>query len=198
MASAAVKPRVSVAEYLAFERAAETKHEYRDGEIIAMPGVKRPHDLIAMNLIFELMGRLRQSPHEVHGPEMRVCVEPDGLYTYPDISIFRAEPKVLDSYQDTLLDPCVIFEILSPSTEDYDRGEKFRRYRRVASLREYVLVAQDRIRVERYVRGAGRWKKTVLERGEDVLVLESVGCEVPVGAIYTRVPLTGARNPAET
>jgi Uma2 family endonuclease len=197
MASAAVKPRVSVAEYLAFERAAETKHEYRDGEIVSMPGVSVAHDRIVINLIVELGGRLRESPFEVHGPEMRTYVEPGGLFTYPDVSIYRFEARVLDSHQDTLLDAVAIVEVLSPSTEDYDRGDKFRRYRRMASLREYVLVAQDRIRVERYVRGVGRWKKTVLERSEDVLVLESVGCEVAVGAIYTRVPLSGARNPPE-
>ena len=85
---------------------------------------------------------------------MRVCVEVDGLYTYPDVVITRGGPKLLDSHQDTLLNPCVIIEILSPSTEDYDRGEKFERYRQMATPREYVLVAQDRVSVERFHREA--------------------------------------------
>lgn len=197
MATAAVKPRVSVAEYLAFERAAETRHEYRDGEIIAMPGPSRPHDLIAINLIYELVGRLRGTGNEVHSMDMRICVEPDGLYTYPDVSIICGEPRLLDSQQDTLLNPGVLFEILSPSTEDYVRGRKFERYRRIASLREYVLVGQDRISVERFARKGRRWVRTVLERAEDVLVLEAVGCEIPLGAIYAGVPLKGAGKRAD-
>ena len=195
--AAAVKPRVSVAEYLAYERPSETRHEYRDGEIVAIPGPSRQHDLIAINLIYELMARLRGTANEVHGMDMRICVEPDGLYTYPDVSVICGEPKLLDSEQDTLLNPCVIFEILSPSTEEYVRGLKFERYRRIASLREYVLVAQDRIWVERFARKGKRWGRTVLERAEDVLVLEAVGSEIPLGAIYARVPLKGAWKPSD-
>ncbi len=189
MATAAVKPRVSVADYLAFERPSETRHEYRDGEIVAMPGTSRAHDLIAINLISELAGRLRNTPYELHSMDFRVCVEPDGLYTYPDVSVVRGEPQLLDSEQDTLLNPCLIIEILSPSTEEYDRGLKFERYRRMSSLDEYVLVAQDRIAVERFARGTKRWRKTHLSRREDLLDLGSIGCQIPLHAIYARVPL---------
>lgn len=189
MATAAVKPRISVADYLAFERPAETRHEYRDGEIVAMPGTSRAHDLIAINLIADLAGRLRDTAYELHSMDLRVCVEPEGLYTYPDISVVRGEPQLLDAEQDTLLNPCLIIEILSPSTEDYDRGLKFDRYRRMPSLLEYVLVAQDRISVERFTRGTRRWKMTHLGRREDLLDLESIGCRVPLDVIYARVPL---------
>lgn len=189
MASAVVKPRVTVEEYLAFERPAETRHEYRDGEIVAMPGASRLHNLIAGNFFYEIKARIRDQPCEVYSHDMRVCVEPDGLYTYPDVVAVCGEPRLLDAEQDTLLNPCLIVEVLSPSTEAYDRGLKFERYQRVESLREYVLVAQDRIAVERLARDGQRWVRTALRRPEDGLRLESIGCDVLVGAIYAKVAL---------
>ncbi len=125
--------------------------------------------------------------------EMRVRVHPTGLYTYPDVVAVCGEPEFADATTDTLLNPSVIVEVLSPSTEGYDRGEKFVHYRRVETLREYVLVAQDRMRVEHYTRDAAdpeRWTLVELSAPGDALELPALACALPLRDLYERLELT--------
>lgn len=177
------------AEYLRLERAAEWKHEYRDGQMLAMPSVNRWHSLINGNLAFNLHDQLRNTRCEVLMSRMRVKVVRTGLYTYPDIVVACGEILVEDDQDDTLLNPIVLIEVLSPSTEAYDRGEKFAHYRRLDSLQEYVLVAQDRVRVERYVRQGEEWVLSELSALDDVLSLTAINCQVSLREIYARVVL---------
>jgi Uma2 family endonuclease len=151
MPTAAARSRPTPEEYLVHERRAQFRHEYRDGVITAMAGTSREHSLIQTNLPREISTQLRHQPCEVHGDNLRVAVTNANLYTYPDLTIVCGEPQFLDGVF-TLTNPTVLVEVLSPSTEADDRGEKFARYRRLDSLREYVLVAQDRARVERFTK----------------------------------------------
>jgi Uma2 family endonuclease len=120
---------------------------------------------------------------------MRVKVRETGLYTYPGVAVACGEPRFEDSHVDTLLDPTIIVEVLSDSTEGYDRGAKFAHYRRLASLREYVLIAQDAMRVERYVREGECWVLTEATDPAEALALTSVGCTIPLRDVYERVEL---------
>lgn len=146
------KARFTPQQYLALERAAETKSEFFNGEIFAMAGASREHNLIATNVVRELSAQLKGRPCETYPGDMRVKVSETGLYTYPDVVVVCGEPRFEDEHGDTLLNPTLVVEVLSPSTEAYDRGEKSSHYRRLASLAEYVLIAQDRCHVERYAR----------------------------------------------
>jgi Uma2 family endonuclease len=191
MSSAAVKTRPTPEQYLALERKAAVKSEYLGGHIVAMAGTSRAHNLIAGNLNSQISTQLRERPCESYVSGMRVTVPPTGLYTYPDVVAVCGEPRFLDSELDTLLNPTVIIEVLSPSTEAYDRGLKFAHYRRLASLREYVLVAQDRVLVERYTRQGEEWLLTEWGGIEDVLQLASIDCAVALHEIYAKVQFPG-------
>ena len=182
------KKRYTPQEYLALERAAEFKSEYLRGEIFAMAGASRAHSLIASNLIGEVRDQLRQTNCEVHGSDLRVKVSPTGLYTYPDVTIACGELQFDDQLRDTLLNPKVIFEVLSDSTEAYDRGKKFDHYRQIPSLAEYVLVSQIEPLIERYVRQAdGSWRLTVFKGLEAMLELETVRCRIRLSDVYLKV-----------
>ena len=186
--SAVPKSHLSPREYLARERQAETKSEYLRGEVFAMSGASRKHNLIAGNVNRELGQQLRNRECEVYQGDMRVKVSPTGLYTYPDVSVVCGEPEFEDAEVDTLLNPKVIVEVLSPSTADYDRGGKFTHYRRLPSLQEYVLISQDRPLVEHYVRqGQDEWLLTEHSSLEDGLILPSIGCRLPFSEIYLKV-----------
>jgi len=188
-------PYLSPEEYLARERESEIRHEYFRGEMFAMSGGTRPHSLIVGNLRAELRAALRRRC-EVHGGEMRIKVSSTGLYTYPDASVICGEPRLEDGRQDTLLNPIVVMEVLSPSTEAYDRGDKFGHYRKIETLREYVLVSQDRALVERFVRQGDAWLLTEFDGLEASLRLDSIGCEIPLQSIYELVefPLRATRQ----
>ncbi|MCL4204088.1 MAG: Uma2 family endonuclease [Pirellulaceae bacterium] len=189
--SAVPKPLLTPQEYLSRERRAETKSEYLRGEMFAMSGASREHNLIATNVSAELQQQLRERPCEVYQADMRVKVSPTGLYTYPDVTVVCGEPQFEDAEVDTLLNPTVLVEVLSPTTADYDRGGKFTHYRRLASLQEYVLISQDRPLVEHYVRrGADEWLLTEQRGLDEVLVLPSIGCQIPIAEIYRKVSLT--------
>jgi Uma2 family endonuclease len=191
MAVAPVKPRLSREEYLAWERASDTKHELRAGEIVAMSGASREHNLITLNVGTLLNNQLRDRPCEVYNADMRVAVEVIGDYTYPDVVVVCGEPRFEDDTFDILTNPTVLVEVLSPSTEDYDRGNKFAAYRQIASLQDYVLVAQHRASVEHYARrGEQEWLLALLSGRESVLRLDSLGCELPLAEIYRKVPLS--------
>src|SRR2546425_9750990 len=152
------KTRITPEEYLELERKAEIKSEYLDGEMFAMSGVTREHSTIVVNVTTELNVQVKGRPCEVHGPDLRVKVSPTGLYTYPDVAVICGEPQFEDPHFDTLLDPHLIIEVLSDSTESYDRGKKFAHYRAIDSLREYILVSQTEYRIERFCRqDDGSW-----------------------------------------
>jgi Uma2 family endonuclease len=176
--------RFTVEEYLEIERAAETKSEFLHGQILAMSGVSRRHDRIAMNLIVQLGTRLRGKPCTPHTADMRVRVNPSA-YFYPDASVACGEELYEDSRVDTLTNPVVIFEVLSPSTERFDRGVKFKHYQGVQTITDIVLVSQDEVAVEHYRRGeAGHWDYKLHASLQDELDLSSISCTVPVGDLY--------------
>jgi Uma2 family endonuclease len=186
--SAVPEPLLTPLEYLTRERKAETKSEYLRGEVFAMSGASREHNLIAGNVAGELRQQLRDRKCEVYQSDMRVKVAPTGLYTYPDVTVACGEPEFEDAEVDTLLNPKVLVEVLSPSTADYDRGGKFTHYRRLPSLQEYVLISQDRPLVEHYVRqGQDEWLLTEVSSLQDALVLPTIDCRLPLSEIYLKV-----------
>ena len=188
--SAVPKPYVTPAEYLALECRAEIRSEYYQGEIFAMSGASREHNLIGVNVAGELRQQLRNRDCEVYPSDMRVKVSPTGLYTYPDVVVVCGEPQFEDGELDTLLNPKVLFEILSPSTADYDRGGKFAQYRRLTSLAEYVLISQDRPLIEYYVRQPhDQWLLSERSSLTDTLVLPSIRCQLALSEIYLKVQL---------
>lgn len=189
MSTTAVGVRHTPEQYLALERQAAGRSEYLDGCIAPMSGASRLHNLIAGNLYRVVSSWLLTRPGEVYISDMRVHVGPSGLYTYPDVVAVRGEPRFEDAELDTLLNPTVIVEVLSPSTEAGDRGDKFARYQRLPSLREYGLIAQDRVHVERYARQGEAWVLTVLNGLDDVLGLDSIDCDVPLREVYAKTPL---------
>jgi Uma2 family endonuclease len=152
MMATLAQQRLTAAEYLAIERAAEYKSEFYNGEMFAMAGASEEHNLITSNVIREPSTQVKGRPWRVYPNDMRVKVSETGLYTYPDVTVVCGDRKLEDDRRDTLLNPTLIVEVLSPPTEAYDRGERFAQYRRLASLREYLLIAQDRPRIERYTR----------------------------------------------
>jgi len=183
---------VSAADYLEFERRSEVKHEYRDGEIVEMPGGTREHNLVEANLLWILTTALRGKDFEVYPGNMRVKAPEANLYTYPDVVVVGGEPLLEDDQFDTLLNPAVLFEVLSPSTESYDRGEKFANYGTIESLTDYVLISQDKQRVEHFTRKQGdEWSFRRYDGPEAVVELTSIGCSLNLSDLYYKVPLAG-------
>ena len=184
-----IKSHVTPEEYLALERKAEYKSEYLHGEIFAMTGASRKHNLIAVNIAGELNRQLKGKTCEVYASGMRVKVAASGLYTYPDVVVAGGEPQFEDDYFDTLLNPAVLFEILSKTTERYDRIAKSGYYRGVESLAAHLLVAQDEIRVEQYVKQVdGQWALTETRAIDGTIELHSIDCTLALGDIYDKVP----------
>jgi len=183
------KPRyISPEDYLKHERLAATKSEYVDGQIYAMSGASRQHNRINLDVATQINVRLRGGSCEVFSNDMRVKVQDDSLYTYPDIVVVCGDAKFADGALDTLLNPTLIIEVLSDSTERYDRGKKFAHYQRIESLREYVLISQDEARIECFTRQPDdRWMLSKAERLEDVITLESIDCTLPLTEVYARV-----------
>ncbi|MDE0685722.1 MAG: Uma2 family endonuclease [Candidatus Poribacteria bacterium] len=174
-------------EYLARERKALDKSEYRDGQIYTMPGASRKHNLITANTLAELHVQLRNRICEVYSSDMRVKVSSTGRYTYPDVVVVCEEPHFEDSHFDTLLNPTVLIEVLSPSTAAYDRGDKFASYQKLDSLCEYVLISQDNVCVEHYLREGQTWDLTEFRSFNDMFSLVSINCELSLQAIYAKV-----------
>ena len=179
-------------EYLAKERKALTKSEYRDGRMYALPGASRKHNLIAIHVAGELYIQLKTRSCEIYPSDMRVKVSSAGLYTYPDVIVVCDEPQFDDSHFDTLLNPTVLIEVLSPSTAAYDRGDKFAAYQKLDSLREYVLISQDNVCVEHYLRQDQEWDLTEFRSLNDVFHLISIGCALSLRAIYAKVQFSEA------
>ena len=179
-------------EYLAKERKALTKSEYRNGQIQAMPGASHEHNVIMGNTFAELHIQLRDRTCIVYPSDMRVKVSSTGRYTYPDVVVVCDEPEFEDSHFDTLLNPTVLIEVLSPSTAAYDRGDKFAAYQKLDSLREYVLISQNSVCVEHYLREDQAWDLTEFRSLSDVFHLTSIGCELSLRAIYAKIQFSEA------
>lgn len=174
------------AEYLAFERTSEIKHEFFDCEIYAMSGASRSHNLIAGSTYVALYTQLRGQPCEVYPANMKVRTPATRSYFYPDISVVCGDVRLDDG--DILLNPTLIVEILSPSTERNDRGRKFQHYRELESLREYVLIAQDSPHIERFTRQEnGLWLFGEAHGRDAVLDLAAIGCTLVLADIYEQV-----------
>ena len=181
------KQRLTIQEYLTLERQSETRSDYLAGEMFAMTGASRPHNLICLNIAASLHAQLRTRSCEVYNSDMRVRT-PDDLCTYPDVVAVCGEPQFDDSALDTLLNPPLLIEVLSKTTEVYDRLTKLDHYRTTPSVAEIFLIAQDRPHVEHWLRqGDGLW---LLEEVEDLgrtLDLPSIGCRLSLEEIYQRV-----------
>jgi Uma2 family endonuclease len=183
--------------YLEIERKAEFKSEYYQGEMFAMAGAKEAHNLIALNVAAEFRQQLRPRPCRAYMSDMRVRVNLSGLYSYPDVTVVCGEPQFLDEQRDTLLNPNLIVEVLSPSTEAYDRGRRFKQYRSVESVSEYLLVSSEQIGAELFTRQPdGSWLLTAVSRLEDWLDLRSVGCRLAMADVYEKVELTESADDA--
>lgn len=179
------KTFLSPEQYLEIERAAEYKSEYYDGEMFAMAGAAASHNLLIWTLLGEFYQQVARPRCRVYTSDQRVLVSPSGLYTYPDISATCGESRFTDDREDTLTNPTLIVEVLSPSTEAYDRSRKSEKYRALESLVEYLLVASDRMHVEVFARqDDGRWLLTEFNRPEDTLELRSIGCRISLSKLY--------------
>ena len=189
MSSVTARTYLTPEEYLAWERKSDTKHEYLGGEIIAVSGASLAHNLIVTNISGELYIQLKEGRCEVYTNDMRVRTAPEMSYFYPDILVVCGEPRFKDSVFDTLFNPIVLVEVLSPSTERYDRGEKFDYYQQLTSLQEYILVSQDEVRVELHRRQGTVWYPTEFRSLEGTLSLDAINCELDLWDIYRRVEL---------
>jgi len=193
--STQTRVRLTPEEYLAIERNAETRSEYFDGEMYPMPGVSLAHAVIVTNLTIELGTQFLDRPCEILGPDLRVKIPRSSAYVYPDHIVVLGEPEAEDEHQDALLNPLILIEALSPSTESHDRGLKFALYRTIESLREYVLVSQTEFRVERYLRqDDGNWLYSEVTDPGGSLELASVACRVPLSRIYRKVDFERAKR----
>lgn len=176
-------------EYLALERVSEMRHEYLGGCVYAMAGESPEHSTIRFNLAGILHAQLRDSPCRGFSPNMKVRTDEGGLYAYPDLMVVCGEPGFHDQRRDVVVNPTVIFEVLSPSTESYDRGEKFLRYStQIATLTDYLLVSQAKALIEHYSRQPdGTWLYSTVSGLSETLSLASIDCRLPLEEIYSRV-----------
>ena len=180
---------MSETEYLAFEEKSKVKHEFMDGEIFSMAGATRGHNLANTNISTELNLQLRETDCEVYANDFRVKIRA-GHYVYPDVAVACGEIEVEDGEM-TLINPIVVFEVLSKSTEKRDRSDKAEDYFRLKSLQEYILVSQYRVRVEHFSRGKNNvWTFQIYESFDDVVELKSINCRIPLKLIYLKLKLS--------
>jgi Uma2 family endonuclease len=181
---------VTEEEYLAIERGAETKSEYLAGAMFALAGASRRHNRIVTNLVTNLDSQLKERPRNVYSSDLRVRINKTGLYTYPDVVVTCGEEMFSDEHHDVLLNPQVIIEVLSDSTEAYDRGQKFEHYQQVDSLAEYLLVSQHACRVERYFRQDQKsWLYSEAHGLEESIEIESIACLLALRDVYDKADL---------
>jgi Uma2 family endonuclease len=183
--------KLSVEEYLALDRVAEIPSEYHNGEMFPIEGVGWRHGRINVNTGGSLNSRLDGSPCSVAGSSLRVRVSPT-RFVIPDLIVVCGKPALTDEHQDTVTNPKVIIEALSPSTADYDSGEKFRLYRQLPSFEEYLLIFQDRARVEAFRKAsASRWILTIYENLDSKVEIETLGVSLPLAEVYRGIDLPG-------
>lgn len=187
-------PYFSPEQYLSLERVSEIRHEYLDGSVYAMAGESPEHSTICFNLAGVMHAQLRGTSCRGFSPNMKIRTDTGGLYAYPDLSVVCGEPTFHDERRDVLLNPTVIFEVLSRSTENYDRGEKFLRYTtQIESLRDYVLISQQRPRVECFSRQPdGTWASSEVEGLENRLDLPSINCRISLADVYERIDFSAS------
>ena len=193
------KNKFTVEEYLKLEKAATERHEFYRGEIfqmhghgelLAMSGAAPRHNIIFTNLLVGLANRLKGKKCQPYGPDLRINIPQNTLYTYPDISVFCDEFKTSEDDEDSVIEPSVIIEILSPSTSNYDRGEKFMLYRDIPTLKEYILVDTASIRVEIFrINSSGHWELEEYKLLQENLLLPSIQISIPLSEIYGRTKL---------
>ena len=188
--------KYTIEEYLEMEKAATEKHEYYQGEIFAMSGPKFQHVQVCTNLLTSLAQKLKGKSCRPLNSDMRVHIEKNTLFTYPDISIVCGDPLFLNDDEWNLLNPTVIFEVLSPSTKNYDRGEKFRLYRDIPTLKEYVLVDPEAILIEAYaINKQTLWQLKEYKNIDETLQLNSIGVSLELKEIYERTRIAETLNP---
>ncbi|MEA3212628.1 MAG: hypothetical protein QOE70_5685 [Chthoniobacter sp.] len=188
--SQAIRPLLTADEYLAVERTAETKSEYHDGQMFAMAGGTAAHAELAANFIGELRALTKRGPCRIYSSDMRIAIPGDRSFVYPDVSGLCGEPQFRDDTRDVLLNPSFVVEVLSPSTEAYDRGRKLAIYMLVPSIVEIVLVSQDQVRVDKYTRQPeGIWRFDVIAGREARARFESLGCEIALADFFDGVEL---------
>ena len=188
------KMKLTIEEYLDFENASDEKHEYYQGEIFAMSGPKITHNIIAGNFYGNIKQHLKGKPCRPFNSDQRIYIPQNTLFTYPDISIICGEIISKDNDEWNVLNPSVIIEVLSPSTKSYDRGDKFKLYRDIASLKEYILVDSESILVEAFkVNNEGRWELEEYKLSEKILLIATVQLSIPLVEIYegTKLIVTG-------
>ena len=183
----AAPTHLSPAAYLAWERKAAFKNEYLNGVIRAMSGASEAHNRITVNMILRLGNLLDDLEYSLYVGDLRVRAGAADAYLYPDVVIVRGKPRFEDDVFDTLLNPAVVIEVLSPSTEARDRGEKFAQYRQLESLHEYILISQESVHVEHYLRRGTQWLLTEFRDSDDVLSIIAADCELPLQHIYRLV-----------
>ncbi len=189
MALAQRHPIFSVEDYLDFERVQSERHEFLDGNVYAMAGESPRHSTICYNLYGITQNQLRGKRCRGYSPNMKVATNEKGLFSYPDLAIVCGEPKYHDKKSDVLINPTVIFEVLSPSTEHYDRGEKFLRYvNGIESLTDYILISQNKPAIEHFQKQSnGEWEKTEIEGIDSILRVASIECEISLSELYDLV-----------
>lgn len=184
------KQKFTIEEYLAFEEASIEKHEYYKGEIFAMPGRKVPHNIIFRNLFCELAIKLKGKKCQPFGSDQRIHIETNTLFTYPDISIICGDIETLNDDNLNILNPSVIIEILSPSTKNYDRGEKFKLYRDIPTLKEYVLVDSESIYIEVFwLNEASYWELEEYKSIDETFYIKTIDEDLRVADIYEGVKI---------
>jgi Uma2 family endonuclease len=175
-------------EYLNFERKSDVRHEYIDGEIFEMAGTTRNHNRISTNVLRLLDNLLLERECNVYSSDMRVKITSTEKYTYPDVVAIYGEEQFEDETEDTLVNPQLIIEVLSKSTEAYDRGAKFEYYQTIESFREYVLITQEPFRVEQFVRKhENEWTYFEFRKPEDIVNLNSIDCQISLQDIYHKI-----------
>ena len=187
MSTLTAQTHLTPEEYLAWERKQPFKNEYHNGQVVAMSGASRAHNLITMNTANQFYTQLVTQGCEIYPGDMRVRVPQPTSYFYPDIVVVCGEPRFEDDTFDTLLNPVLIVEVLSPSTAAFDRGGKFEYYQQLDSLQEYILISQNRVHVERYLCRDTQWILTEFRKTDEVIHLLSNRCKLSVRDIYTLV-----------
>jgi Uma2 family endonuclease len=192
MGIALKKPKLfTSAEFLEFERQSEVKHELIDGELFEMAGANKRHNQISSNVMRLLGNQILERQCNIYSSDMRVKITSTGNYTYPDVVAVCGDEQFEDSTEDTLLNPQLIIEVLSKSTEAYDRGAKFEYYQTIEGFREYVLITQEPFRVEQYVRkNENEWTYFEFRKPESIIKLNSIDCEVSLQDIYHKIQQT--------
>jgi len=186
-----VRKRFTPEEYLALERAAPEKSEFYDGEIFAMAGAGESHNIITANVLSALLSLLRKRGCQACGSDMRIGVNPQGPFFYPDVSVACGERKFQDGRRDTLLNPAIVVEVLSKSTQRFDRGIKLEEYKRIATVQAVLLISSDRELADVHIRSGRGWKHSAVAGADRIVELPTPRCVVPMAEIYEGVDLTG-------